>query len=180
MSLGRPRRRPRLRRGRDQPPRGDRLDRLASRIGAGEDFTATLAGARIVAEADLVLIGREPGDLRRRPGARPGLEPDRAAVWDGRYEITMSEPGWSVTSAAGRLAGLSGRRPRRTEDRAGLGEGAIPVLIRDDLAAPVLAWRAAEVLALAPRRSELALSALGSGETTQETDLPCAWRNVAD
>ena len=157
--------------GGDQPPRGDRLDRLASRIGAGEDFTATLAGARIVAEADRVRIGREPGDLRRRPAPDLELEPDRAAVWDGRYEITMSEPGWSVTSAAGRLAGLSDADRAVLKTVPAWARGAIPVLIRDDLAAPVLAWRAAEVLALAPRRLELALSALGSGETTQETDL---------
>jgi len=157
--------------GGDQPPRGDRLDRLASRIGAGEDFTATLAGARIVAEGERVMIGREPGDLRRRPAPDLGLEPGRAAVWDGRYEIAVSEPGWSVTSAAGRLAGLSDADRAVLKAVSAWARGAIPVLIRDDRAAPVLAWRAAEVLALGPRRLELALSALESGETTQETDL---------
>ena len=44
--------------------------------------------------------------------------------------------------------------------------GGLPVLIRDDEDAPVLAWRAADVRALAAGRLALAL-----GETTQESDL---------
>lgn len=157
--------------GGDQPPRGERLERLALRLASGEDFAATLAGARIVAEGERVLIGREPGDLHRKAIPDVPLHPGRPAVWDGRYELTVSEPGWTVTSAAGRLAALP------EEDRAIVkasptwARGALPVLIRDDRAAPVLAWRAAEVLALAPRRLNLALSALGADETTQESDL---------
>jgi tRNA(Ile)-lysidine synthase len=48
--------------------------------------------------------------------------------------------------------------------------GALPVLIRDDGDGPVLAWRKAEVRALAPRRLALFLKSI-SGETPQEADL---------
>ena len=157
--------------GGDQPPRGERLEQLASRIGAGEDFTATLAGARIVAEGEKVLLGREPGDLQRHPVPDVQLEPDRPAVWDGRYEITASEPGWTVTAAAGRMGGLSDADRALLKTATAWARGALPVLIRDDGSAPVLAWRGAEVVALGPRRLDLALSALGLGETTQEADL---------
>lgn len=157
--------------GTSQPPRGDRLEPLAVRIAAGEDFIATLSGARIVAQAGAVLIGREPGDLRRRQVPDVQLEPGRAAVWDGRYELTTSESGWTVTSAQGRLAALSDADRAILKTAPGWARPALPVLIRDDRPAPVLAWRAAEVLALAPRRLDLALSALGMGETTQESDL---------
>jgi tRNA(Ile)-lysidine synthase len=157
--------------GGSQPPRGQRLAQLADRLASREDFTATLSGSRIVVQGETVLIGREPGDLKRRPAPGIPLEPGRPVVWDGRYELTASDPGWIVTSAAGRLSALS------DADRAILGDvpawarGALPVLIRDDASAPVLAWRVAEVRALAPRRLDLALSALGMGETTQESHL---------
>ena len=157
--------------GTDRPPRGERLHRLTNRLASNEDFTSTLAGARIVVEGDAVLIGREPGDLRRRLVPDVRLHPDKAVVWDGRYELTVSEPGWTVTAALGRLASLS------DADRAGLravpawARAALPVLIREGGTAPVLAWRAAEVRALAPRRLELALSGGGSGETTHEANL---------
>lgn len=154
--------------GGDQPPRGDRLEALIARIAAGEDFTASLSGARIVCEGGVVLIGREAGDLRRRPTPDVRLEPGRPAVWDGRYEITASAPGWTATSALGRLARLSDADRAVVKGAPAWARGALPVLIREDRPAPVLAWREAEVRALAPRRLDLALSALGLGETTQE------------
>lgn len=157
--------------GGTRPPRGDRLSALSARIAGGEDFTASLAGARILAEAGAVLIGREAGDFRRRPAPDLALPPGRPAVWDGRYAIIAREAGWKAVPALGRLASLS------AADRAVVGavpawaRGALPVLIREDRPAPVLAWRMAEVRALAPRRLDLALAALGLGETTQETAL---------
>jgi tRNA(Ile)-lysidine synthase len=51
--------------GTSRPPRGDRLQRLVTRIRAGETFTATLAGARIEAAGEGVSIFREPGEARR-------------------------------------------------------------------------------------------------------------------
>ncbi len=148
------------------PPRGQRLDHLVARLRSGESFTATLAGARIVADADRILIGRESGEWKRRPTSDLALAPGRPAVWDGRFEITVAAPGWRVTAAAGRLNQLAAADRTLLRAVPAWARAALPVLIRDDGSAPVLAWRVAEVRALAPRRLALAL-----GETTQETDL---------
>jgi len=152
--------------GADRPPRRDRLERVRDRLASGEDFTATLAGARIVARADRVLIGRDAGEHKRRPFLDVALRPGRPAVWDGRFEITVDAPGWRVTAAAGRLNRLTAADRAVLKTVPAWARGAMPVLIRDDAGAPVLAGRVAEVRALAPRRLALAL-----GETTQETDL---------
>ncbi|MFC5346053.1 tRNA lysidine(34) synthetase TilS [Brevundimonas staleyi] len=155
--------------GTDTPPHRDRLDALIAKLTSGVDFTATLSGARIETTADRVLIGREPGELRRRRPPDVPLTPGVPAVWDGRYEITAHAPGWTVTAALGRLNALA--RPDRAIVNAvpAWARSALPVLIRDDGGAPVLAWRGAEVRNLAPRRLRLAL-----GETTQESDLDLA------
>ena len=152
--------------GGETPPRGQRLEALGTRLGAGENFTATLAGARIEADGDRVVIGREAGEMRRRPVADRALPPGDAVVWDGRYEITARDPGWTVTAANGRLNRLSPQDRAIVTAVPAWARAALPVLIRDAGTAPVLAWRGAEVRSLAPRRLALAL-----GETTQESDL---------
>ncbi len=160
--------------GGQTPPRGERLAALARRLASGEDFTATLSGARIEAAGDHVTVGREPGEMRRRPVAPVSLIPGVAAVWDGRVEASIAEPGWRITGADGLLNRLS------DADRAALSilpawaRGAAAVLIRDGTDAPVLAGRAGQVRFLSPRRLNLALSGFShafSGETTQETAL---------
>jgi tRNA(Ile)-lysidine synthase len=155
--------------GGETPPRGRRLDALRSRLSSPEDVHATLVGARVDTRRDWALVGREAGEFDRRGLSPLPLEPHRPCVWDGRFEITVEEPGWSVVAAARRWNGLD------AVDRLGGAavwpsfRGALPVLIRDDGGAPVLAWRNAEVRTLAPRRLCLAL-----GETTQESDLDLA------
>ncbi|MBI1686518.1 tRNA lysidine(34) synthetase TilS [Caulobacter hibisci] len=125
--------------GSSVPPRGDRLARLVERLRGGEAFVATLAGARIVADAAGALFGREAG--------REGL-PDlvlaagETAVWDGRYAVTATQ---LVTIRA--LGGLAARLP--AEERLALknfpaafrpmlpvavdaaGQASSPVLARD-------------------------------------------------
>lgn len=152
--------------GHDRLPRADRLSALETRLATRTSFTATLAGARIEATPGRVLVLREPGEFRRRPPVPLGLTRDRPAAWDGRYEITTSDDGWSVVPALGRLAMLSDTDRRGVARSPAAARAALPVLIRDDEPRPVLAWRVARVLHLAPRRLSLAL-----GETTQETDL---------
>lgn len=156
--------------GHDRLLRSDRLDALVARLARSHAFTTTLAGARIEATGDRLLILREAGEFRRRPPVPLSLTPDRPAVWDGRYEITTSEPGWSVVPALGRLAALSDADRAIAGRSPAAARGALPVLIRDGDPRPVLAWRHARVLALAPRRLKLAQWAF-SGETTQERDL---------
>ncbi len=152
--------------GHDRLPRAERLEALEARLAKGEPFTANLAGARIEATPQRVRVTREAGELRRVSQRRLTLTPDCPAVWDGRYEITSGDDGWSVVPALGRLAQLSVADRAVVAHSAPAARGALPVLIRDGGTSPVLAWRAARVLNLAPRRLSLAL-----GETTQETDL---------
>lgn len=78
--------------GTSRPPAGVRVRRLAERLARSDGFVATLAGARISADARLVRFGREPGEA-----ARGGLAPLRlaagdTAVWDGRFAVTAEGP----------------------------------------------------------------------------------------
>lgn len=152
--------------GGDRLPRGDRLEILRSRLRSGETFTATLCGARIAAAGDQVLVTRETGEFARRPCPPMPLAPGVEAVWDGRWVITVAEPGWSVVPAAGQMSALSG------DDRAVLkalpraARGAIPVLIRNGDADPVLAGTAGKAASLVEERLALALDRM-----THERDL---------
>jgi tRNA(Ile)-lysidine synthase len=160
--------------GASAPPRHDRLERLIERFRSGEDFNAGLAGARVEARGQRVLVGREPGEFRRRAPVDAPLTPGEAAVWDGRYEIVIAQAGWTVTAAAGRLNRLSDADRAVVARVPAWARGALPVLIRDDGAGPVLAWRKAEVRALSPRRLALFLGAafaVPGDETTQEAGL---------
>ncbi|MDP3400650.1 MAG: ATP-binding protein, partial [Brevundimonas sp.] len=156
-----------------RPPRGDRLARLSERIAAGENFTAGLAGARLVAGTDGLMLVREAGDYRRRGEPVLDLPPGVEAAWDGRFALRVDEAGWRVAPLAGRAARL-GR-----EDRAVVAgvpaavRPALPVLIRDDETGPVLAQSGARVEALAACRL-----ALGLGQVKHEADLKCRreWR----
>jgi tRNA(Ile)-lysidine synthase len=95
--------------GTDRPPRREKLARLVARLASDDRFTATLAGARIEADATLASFRREPGEA-----ARGGLAPLRLAagetgVWDRRFEITAeaaleacAAPGSAQPTVAGR------------------------------------------------------------------------------
>ncbi|AYG94198.1 tRNA lysidine(34) synthetase TilS [Brevundimonas naejangsanensis] len=148
------------------PPRGDRLAALQARLASGEDFVAVLCGARVEAAGARVLAMREPGEMRRRPPAPVALAPGRPAAWDGRFEITTDETDLRVEAAAGRLARLSDAERALLARLPAAARAAAPVLIGADGDRPVLAWGAAAVTALAPRRLALAV-----GETTQEEQL---------
>lgn len=145
------------------PPRGDRLTALLARIRKDETFTATLAGARVMARNATVVIGREPG---RHAIPEMVLPQDRPVVWDGRFEITVLRAGYSVGPASGRLKALSKADQQVLQAVPANLRPTLPVLIRDDGSTPVLAWRDATVKVLGPRRLSLAL-----GETTQECHL---------
>ncbi|MBL0948717.1 tRNA lysidine(34) synthetase TilS [Brevundimonas sp.] len=154
-------------------PRGDRLVRLTERVAAGENFTAGLVGARLIAGAEGLTLVREAGDYRRR--VEPVLHPAPGveAVWDGRFAVTVDAPGWRVASLAGRAARL-GREDRAIV--AGLPAASrpgLPVLIRDGETGPVLAQSRARVEALAAGRLALSL-----GRVEHEADLKCRreWR----
>jgi tRNA(Ile)-lysidine synthase len=94
-------------------------------------FTATLAGARIQAGEQTVLIGREAGEAARG-GLRPiQLPAGVAAVWDGRFEIMAPGPGWTVRALDGLAARLSPRDALRLRS--------VPAGMRASL--PVISFR---------------------------------------
>ena len=152
--------------GGDRLPRGDRLDALLSRLQSGGDFTATLCGARIEASGDHALVTREAGEFLRRPGLPLSLPPGVETVWDGRWAITVDLPGWSVAPAVGRVATLSDADHALLKALPAAARGAMPVLIRNDATAPVLAGAAGRAVSLVEERLALALDRM-----THERDL---------
>ena len=152
--------------GGDRLPRGDRLDAILARLQSGEDFTATLCGARIEARDDQVLVTREAGEFVRRPRPPLALTPGVETVWDGRWGITIDSSGWSVVPAAGRMAALSDADRAVLKALPAAGRGSVPVLIRNDATAPVLAGRAGRAASLVEERLALALDRM-----THERDL---------
>jgi tRNA(Ile)-lysidine synthase len=92
--------------GTTRPPAAARLSRLGAGLAAPGAVTATLAGARIEADGETILILREAGE-RARGGLAPlALAPGQTAVWDGRFEITADR-----TMGVRALAGLAARLP---------------------------------------------------------------------
>ena len=152
--------------GGGQLPRGDRLSAIHTRLCAGEDFTATLSGARIEARGDHVIVTRETGEFARQPRPPLPLAPGVETVWDGRWAITVESPGWSVVPAAGRMAALSGTDRAVLKALPPAARGAMPVLIRNDATAPVLAGTAGKATSLVGERLALALDRM-----THERDL---------
>ena len=88
--------------GTARPPRGDALGRLAQALGHDAHLTATLAGARIEADAHEVRFLRDVG----RAGL-PSLTlgAGETMVWDGRFEITTDRR-LTVQALAGHAGGL--------------------------------------------------------------------------
>lgn len=152
--------------GGSTPPRGDRLSAILNRLRASEDFVAVLAGARLEARADRVIVMREAGEWTRRPIAPLRLEPGQASVWDGRLVFTARAPGWTVVPARGRLSRLTAQDRATLNRLSPAARAAVPVLLRDGETAPVLASRMVELRNLVPERLRLALD-----ETTHEDDL---------
>jgi tRNA(Ile)-lysidine synthase len=115
--------------GGNTPPRGPRLARLVERLAAGESFSASLAGARVTADAQGVLFGREAGERLRGGLAAVEAEPGTVAIWDGRYEVRALETGWRVEALAGRVSGLSRAERAFLKSLPPPARSALPVLV---------------------------------------------------
>ncbi len=155
--------------GGDRLPRGDRLSAILDRLRAAEDFTASLCGARIEARGAKVFVTREAGEFVRRPRQPLPLDPGVETIWDGRWAITVGSSGWSVAPAAGRMASLSDADRAVMKALPPAARGSLPVLIRNDATAPVLAGTAGRATSLVEERLALALDRM-----THERDLGAA------
>jgi tRNA(Ile)-lysidine synthase len=154
--------------GGERLPKRDRLERLLARIGSGEAFTATLSGARIEA-GEALRIGRDPGELRRRPPAVLALEPGVPAVWDGRFLLSTPRSGVSVGPLQGLMAALPADQRRALKAFPPPARAALPLLHgRETVTCPILAkgtWADARELI-----SDRLTSACG--RIARESDLP--------
>ena len=100
-------------------PAAASLGRIAARLAAGEDFTASLAGARIEAVGERVMFCREAGERLRR-AHRAGAAGAGESVFDGRFRVDCAVagtshrvPGRSRRAAAGRRAPAPDATSRR-------------------------------------------------------------------
>jgi tRNA(Ile)-lysidine synthase len=85
------------------PPAREKVARLASRIAAPGDFSATLAQARVQRQGSVLTITRERGRVSVPTRA---LEPGSVQVWDGRFEIRSPK-----AASLRALGGLASRLP---------------------------------------------------------------------
>ncbi len=92
--------------GGDRPPRGDRLVALAGRLAGEGEVAATLAGAKLIADASRILIVRNPGEAARGGLAPLALAPGETRVWDGRFEIVAGDEAVVIEPVAGHARGL--------------------------------------------------------------------------
>lgn len=90
-----------------RPPRTAALAGLLARLRSPGPFTATLAGARIEADAETVVILREAGEAARGGLAELRLMPGLAQVWDGRFEVMTIRQGLRVRALSGLAARLA-------------------------------------------------------------------------
>ncbi len=112
-------------------PAGASLDRIAARLAAGEDFTASLAGARIEAAGETVRFCREAGErVRRRVDPTP--LPLGEGIFDGRFLIDCAASGCRIGFLAGHAARLPPEQRRRLALVPAGARGALPAAISPD------------------------------------------------
>ena len=118
--------------GGSRRPASARIHRAAEALRGQETLTLTLAGARLEADALEVRIFREAGEIARGGLATITLQPGRATVWDGRFELSTDRTGMDVS----RLAGIAGRLPPAQRswlrDLPPAARGSLPVLVSRD------------------------------------------------
>jgi tRNA(Ile)-lysidine synthase len=86
--------------GTTRPPGREKVRRLSARLAGDGEVAATLAGARIEADAAQVRFRREPGESARGGLAPLALQAGETGVWDGRFEVTARQA--VVVRASGR------------------------------------------------------------------------------
>lgn len=132
--------------GQAGPPRGKRLEALAGRLQGPETFTATLGGAKILAD-EVVMIVRDAGELRRGGLTPVRVDQGQSAIWDGRFEITLGPRSATVRALSGYMKALCDKDLQRLKaihpavrpslPAMDLGDGRLtcPILAQTDAAA---------------------------------------------
>lgn len=121
-----------------RPAAPDRARRLADRVRSQEIFAASLAGARLEAEAGTLSIFREAGE-RARGGLAPlRLSAGQSGVWDGRFEV-WSNREVQITSLAGHAAQLPRGQRSALSAIPAAARPAMPVIEGDPPHCPIVA-----------------------------------------
>ena len=122
-----------------RPPTSASLGRIAERI-AGGDFIGSLAGARVEGRGDRVLVCREAGEAARG-GLAPADLPVGESVFDGRFLMSASRPGYRVAALRGRAAQLPPAEQNRLKAIPAPARGALPALVAPsgEISCPILA-----------------------------------------
>lgn len=113
--------------GGDRPPRRERVDALLARLAGADAFAATLAGAKALAGREVVIV-RDAGESARGGLVRVPLEPGRASVWDGRFELRADRCGLDVVPLKGAQSRLDSAGRRRIKTAAAAARPAAPLV----------------------------------------------------
>ncbi len=157
--------------GGERPPRRRSVAGLRVRLAAGEAFTATLAGARLAAQARRVLVARDAGEMARGRLQPMALGRGGAGVWDGRFSVGPTDADLTVTALKGQSARLSAAERRALAGAPAAARPALPVLVegQERPTCPILAGRdGVEARSLAGDRFLAACGAIASEQTARE------------
>ena len=109
-------------------PASGHIARATDALRGEGPVVATLAGARLEADTTNIHIFREAGEAARGGLAAIDLRPGRAAVWDGRFDLTAD-----TACEARRLAGLARQLPpeqqRALKEIIAAARGALPAIV---------------------------------------------------
>ncbi|WP_293901367.1 tRNA lysidine(34) synthetase TilS [Phenylobacterium sp.] len=115
--------------GGDRRPASPRIARAAEALRGHDPVVATLAGARLEADAAHIRVFRETGELARGGLMTKALTAGRAQVWDGRFELTADDPGYEVRCLAGLTRRLPSDQQRSLRDLPAAARGGMPALV---------------------------------------------------
>jgi tRNA(Ile)-lysidine synthase len=146
--------------GTDRPPPAIRARRLAARLEGDGPFAASLAGARIEADANEVRFLREAGEAARGGLAPVRLQPGLPAVWDGRFEIE-ADAGCEIRPVSG-PASLNDADQRRLAPVAVTARPGLPAAVDADGGMRLLAPGALAGFAVRPLALDRLLAASGA------------------
>jgi len=123
-----------------RPPRRARVEQLALRIAGPEAFAATLAGAKVIAGKDVLLV-RDAGETARGGLAPAPLAAGRPTVWDGRFELATDRAGLTAVPLRGRQGRLGPAARRALSGLAAPARPALPAVeqVGEALSCPILA-----------------------------------------
>jgi tRNA(Ile)-lysidine synthase len=137
--------------GGTRPARGEAMARLIARLTGEDAFTTTLSGARIEADEGAVRIFREAGETARG-GLKPvRVTPGRAAIWDGRFEISGDQSG-EIRALKGLAARLPDADRLEISRFAPAARPCLPVWFGDGALSPFLASSRTKVRSLTGAR----------------------------